>query len=93
VFGLGQERRIRNRLFMRELLLRLEAERLGAAGRSGPATVYFREWKRHVLLRNPRFALKYLAATRSRRREAAVGRQRSANDPRFSENVPAPARD
>jgi hypothetical protein len=78
---------------MRELLLRLEAERFDAPGRSGPATVYFREWKRRVLLRNPRFALKYLAATRSEHPEPAENRPNRANDARFSDNAAAPAPD
>ena len=80
-------------MFMRELLLRLEAERDGTPGRSGPGTIYFHEWKRYVLLRNPRFALKYLAATKSRRQEAAEVWQSRAKDGLRSESLPAPASD
>ena len=57
-----RERRIRNRLLKRELLLRAEAERVGAPGMSGPPTEYFREQKRRPLLRNPRFAIEYRRA-------------------------------
>ncbi len=90
---LRREERIRNRLLMRELLLRLEAERVGASGRSGPETLYFHERKRRVLLRNPRFAAKYLLATRWRRRETSAGREGRAAEVRFSEGVRAPTPD
>jgi hypothetical protein len=76
VFEHRQERRTRNRLLMRELLLRLDAERRGAPGKSGTPTVYFREWKRRMMLRNPSFALHYLVETRRSRRESVETRRR-----------------
>jgi hypothetical protein len=54
-----QERRVRKLLMMRELFLRLEEERLGVSGRSGAPTEYFLDQKRRLLLRNPRFAIRY----------------------------------
>jgi hypothetical protein len=59
-----RERRVRKRLMMRELFLRLEEERLSVSGRSGVPTEYFREQKRRLLLRNPRFAIQYHRARR-----------------------------
>jgi hypothetical protein len=53
---------------MQELLLRIEAEQSSAPGRSGSPTVYFRDQKRRLLRRSPRFAFKYLLATRRRRK-------------------------
>ncbi len=54
---------------MRELLLRLEAERVGAPGKSGPPTQYFREQARRLLRRNPRLGARYRRAARRARRE------------------------
>ena len=65
-----KERRIRNSLAKRELLLRLEAKRLGAPGKSGPPTEYFRRQKRNLLLSNPRFAITYLRVTKHDRTRA-----------------------
>ena len=79
---------------MRELLLRQEAERIGAPGKSGPPTPHFQEQRRRLLLRNPRFALRYLrAAKRAAPREAFAGRQSGATDVRFPETIPVPAPD
>jgi hypothetical protein len=55
---------------MQELLLRVEAEQSDAPGRSGVPTVYFRDQKRRLLRRSPRFAVKYLLATRRRRKRS-----------------------
>jgi hypothetical protein len=67
VFASWKERRVRDGLLMRELLLRVEAKRVGAPGKSGPSTEYFRRERRRLLLRNPRFALKYRRATKQER--------------------------
>jgi hypothetical protein len=77
---------------MRELFLRQEAERVGAPGKSGPPTPYFEAQTRRLLLRNPRFALRYLRATkRAGGRETLAGRQGRGPDVRFPESIPAPA--
>lgn len=47
---------------MRDLFLRLEEERLGVSGSRGAPTEYFRDQKRRLLLRNPRFAIQYQRA-------------------------------
>jgi hypothetical protein len=47
---------------MEELLLRIRAEQVGAPGRSGPPTVYFRDQKRRLLRRHPGYACRYLLA-------------------------------
>jgi len=60
-------RRVRKLLLMRELFLRLEEERLGISGRSGAPTEYFRDQKRRLLLRNPRFAIQYHRAQKEAR--------------------------
>ena len=62
-----KERRVRNSLAKRELLLRLEAKRLSAPGRSGPPTEYFQRQRRRLLLHDPLFAIKYLRATKRNR--------------------------
>lgn len=67
MFTSWQERRTRNRLLMQELLLRAEANRRGAPGKSGPPTDYFRARRRRLLLRNPRFAIAYRRATKQGR--------------------------
>jgi hypothetical protein len=76
VFAAWKEKRMRNRLLMRELLLRAEAKRVGAPGKSGLPTEYFRREKRRLLLRNPRFAIEYRRATDSDR----MGAQRGAEN-------------
>lgn len=65
-----QERRVRNLLLAREASLRAEARRVQAPGTRGEPTEEFREQKRHVLLRNARFALEYVRAAKQARRRA-----------------------
>ena len=59
-----QEQRTRDRLLMRELHLRVRAERSGAPGQSGPPTDFFLGRKRRLLRRYPYFAVSYLLAKR-----------------------------
>jgi hypothetical protein len=59
---------------MQELLLRIEAEHSGAPGRSGSPSAYFRDEKRRLLRRSPRFAFTYLVATRRSRRDPVARR-------------------
>jgi hypothetical protein len=77
---------------MRELLLRVEAKRVGAPGKSGPSTVYFRERQRRMLLRHPYFAIKYFRATKQGRSEVP-GRQRRVNEARLLEGRVEPRAD
>jgi hypothetical protein len=79
MLGHWKERRIRNRLLMRELLLRAEAKRVGAPGRSGPSTVYFRDQKRRLLWSHPAFAIQYLRARKQGRNEVPEWRTRTAS--------------
>jgi hypothetical protein len=82
-----QERRTRNQLLMRELLLRLEAERVGAPGKSGTPTHYFREQSRRLLLRHPRLAARYRREARRARRESLARRQGRAADASLSKSA------
>jgi hypothetical protein len=93
VFASLRERRIRNRLLMRELLLRLEAERVRAVGKSGSPTVYFRGQKRRLLLSNPLFALRYIRATKRSRPQPSPTWQQRVIEAQLSESRPARARD
>jgi hypothetical protein len=79
-----KERRIRNRLLMREVLLRVEAKRVGAPGRSGAPTEYFRQQRRRLLWRHPRFAIEYLRATKQSR-SGAPAWQRRVNEARLAD--------
>ena len=54
-----RERRVREQLLKRELLLRLRAEQVNAPGWSGSPTDYFLREKRRLLVRHPYFAFKY----------------------------------
>jgi hypothetical protein len=53
------ERRVREQLLKRELILRLRAEHVNAPGRSGAPTEYFLREKRRLLIRHPYFAFEY----------------------------------
>jgi hypothetical protein len=82
-----RERRVREALLKRELILRLQAESSDAPGQSGQPTKYFLRERKRLLARHPYFALRYELAKRWKRagnRRKSAARNRVAADQQTS---------